>query len=513
MPLSFTIEIPTSEKKSFINEWCDRTREPSSRAKMIARDALAKARVEQAIDDILDAEFMGTASDMISSDPIYVPSEVRPFSSSQSMLLQMPAPPLSNPYVCNGTVYISGPVSSSGEQYTPRLKRKKLESFLNQHEEEMQSYHKPDVLLMRDDGIQVLRSDDRYEYDCCNAVMAHTSPESVIDFEVVDESFADNEQQKQDGRFDTSCSTSNTLVEQSCTKLHRNDWGEEQVPQGFTFHKNFPNFGWIQGTVIQILKYAKDNKTRRVSYRDGNIEDLSIGEIQSAFIEYMEFCSGSAVSGDNTYNQKTLKPSSSTYTACTKSKMQEVQQRLTSSTTSSKSTEKRNKAASIPSEMNEKLFNERLDMLREFKKIHGHVNVPYTFKNSPLFSWSGKVRKAYRQWKAGEKPCYFMNDERVKQLEEIGFIWEVKSPIMQKRFEKRLNELREFRKEYGHVDLTLKSHPEHKALAIWCKNIKAAYKTRLKGDRHSHAISEEKIKRLEELGFNWNLKKRKSQAK
>jgi hypothetical protein len=62
MPFSFTISIPTSERDDFVKELMDPHGDPSSRAKMIAMEALAQARAERAIDDILDDEFMGTAS-------------------------------------------------------------------------------------------------------------------------------------------------------------------------------------------------------------------------------------------------------------------------------------------------------------------------------------------------------------------------------------------------------------------------------------------------------------------
>ena len=61
MPISFTISIPTSERDDFVKDLMDPHGDPSGRAKMIAREALAQARAERAIDDILDDEFMGTA--------------------------------------------------------------------------------------------------------------------------------------------------------------------------------------------------------------------------------------------------------------------------------------------------------------------------------------------------------------------------------------------------------------------------------------------------------------------
>ena len=50
--------------------------------------------------------------------------------------------------------------------------------------------------------------------------------------------------------------------------------------------KYFPGHGWFEGTIEKIRPDAAHNKTRRITYSDGDVEDLSIEEIQRARKSY-----------------------------------------------------------------------------------------------------------------------------------------------------------------------------------------------------------------------------------
>ena len=56
----------------------------------------------------------------------------------------------------------------------------------------------------------------------------------------------------------------------------------KDVPVGFTFLKFFPRYGWFKGEVVQIRVSARYNRTRRVVYDDGDVEDMSVKEIGMA---------------------------------------------------------------------------------------------------------------------------------------------------------------------------------------------------------------------------------------
>jgi hypothetical protein len=54
------------------------------------------------------------------------------------------------------------------------------------------------------------------------------------------------------------------------------------VSVGFKFLKYFPRHGWFEGKVTKIRLGAKCNRTRRVVYDDGDVEDMSEKEIRLA---------------------------------------------------------------------------------------------------------------------------------------------------------------------------------------------------------------------------------------
>lgn len=69
------------------------------------------------------------------------------------------------------------------------------------------------------------------------------------------------------------------------------------------------------------------------------------------------------------------------------------------------------------------LWEERLLNLIEYKKMHGHCNVPTKFKkNTSLGRWVSTQRKQYKEMKAGS-PETLMTPERAEKLEAIGFRW------------------------------------------------------------------------------------------
>lgn len=65
---------------------------------------------------------------------------------------------------------------------------------------------------------------------------------------------------------------------------------------------------------------------------------------------------------------------------------------------------------------------ERLSELREFKKAHGHYNVPSNFKgNVQLARWVKCQRRQYRLYQAGLPSN--MTKQRIRALKNMGFEW------------------------------------------------------------------------------------------
>jgi len=126
------------------------------------------------------------------------------------------------------------------------------------------------------------------------------------------------------------------------------------------------------------------------------------------------------------------------------------------------------------------MFNE----LKEYKKQYGHTNVPAKLsKNKKLEGWVRTQRQLKKQNR--------LADERINQLEKIGFVWEP----FDSAWEEMFGEMIKFRQQYGNTNIP-KRWPDNLQLGMWAQN-----QRRLK---KQGKLSLERIKRLDELGFAWD---------
>lgn len=64
----------------------------------------------------------------------------------------------------------------------------------------------------------------------------------------------------------------------------------------------------------------------------------------------------------------------------------------------------------------ERQWKERLEGLKEYKRVHGDCLIPWQYKHDKALSeWVHTQRKVYSK---GE-----MREDRKKMLDEIGFVW------------------------------------------------------------------------------------------
>ena len=141
-------------------------------------------------------------------------------------------------------------------------------------------------------------------------------------------------------------------------------------------------------------------------------------------------------------------------------------------------------------DMNQQVWNERFDELLAFRKEVGHVNVPK--KHKTLGQWVTKQRKEYR--------LGVLDPERVDRLEGIGIVWDVKEWT----FQKRLEELRQFKERHGHLRVKLSDgelgpwfYSRRKEYLLWLNNEPTTL-------QEPHRLA------LEAVGFGPNLKNRRS---
>src|SRR5579859_5422298 len=125
--------------------------------------------------------------------------------------------------------------------------------------------------------------------------------------------------------------------------------------------------------------------------------------------------------------------------------------------------------------------------LELFKEKYGHVKVVHTDREHfPLATWMHNTRARADR----------LDPEQKKKLDALGFLW---SEDLQKQIESkwsmRFEELKEFKKSYGHCNVPIKWKP-NKKLAVWVSE------QRLR-EKNSGLLPERK-KRLDKIGFSWS---------
>jgi len=141
--------------------------------------------------------------------------------------------------------------------------------------------------------------------------------------------------------------------------------------------------------------------------------------------------------------------------------------------------------------------------LEAFKDIHGHCNVPNRYKDNPgLGLWCSDMRKVYKKIQQGLPVDRNLSPGRIELLEDIGFKWVLNAHDAV--FEKRCCDLETFKSIHGHCDVPQKC-PDNPLLGRWCHNVRDSYEKVKKGQKPKINISPERITRLEEIGFRWEL--------
>ncbi len=144
----------------------------------------------------------------------------------------------------------------------------------------------------------------------------------------------------------------------------------------------------------------------------------------------------------------------------------------------------------------ESLWQQRFNELRKYKETHGHVRV--NTKDGQLGNWVMIQRLQYRQHKKGGKNT--LSNERMEALNQIGFEWD----IHEASWEDKLNEVKECLNgcpDRNAIDSAIYPH----RLLSWVSAQRSEKRYKLKG-LHSH-LTDEREKKLDEIGFDWKIEK------
>jgi hypothetical protein len=174
------------------------------------------------------------------------------------------------------------------------------------------------------------------------------------------------------------------------------------------------------------------------------------------------------------------------------------------------------------------------ELLLEFKAEHGHCRVN-TMRDGPLAKWVKRCRSSYFQQMQSIENGTTMNDrtrlltlDRIQKLNCIGFEWRRWS---QDPWDKRFQDLQEFKNEHGHFTVLRK---QDMSLSSWVKTQRMGYKNfmnmlRTDNDRNMAArnnggvvppgldaqyeevskkkpmLDAERIVKLQMIGFQWTV--------
>jgi len=144
-------------------------------------------------------------------------------------------------------------------------------------------------------------------------------------------------------------------------------------------------------------------------------------------------------------------------------------------------------------------WTEKFEELLQFRNENGHCLVPNCHPQNPaLAQWTKRQRYQYKLKLDGKRST--ITDERIRVLEEVGFVWDSHKAV----WDERLEELREFRKEFGHCNVPSRYETNHQ-LAIWVKRQRRQWKNKM--DSKPNCMTDERQQQLEALGFVWDMKK------
>ena len=172
-------------------------------------------------------------------------------------------------------------------------------------------------------------------------------------------------------------------------------------------------------------------------------------------------------------------------------------------------------------------WRHRYEELVQYKKVHGHCNVPELWDENPaLGQWVVQQRVRYRNLMAGRKPD--ICEDRIKALAEIGFEWDFfgsKWSEMLERTRVILSSVEDNAEEndgdhdkklsaqtnYTSPKASLLSDECNRDVRVWIDVQRYHYARLQRGQ--SSPLTPERIQRLESIpGFKWIRYRRRSHA-
>ena len=158
------------------------------------------------------------------------------------------------------------------------------------------------------------------------------------------------------------------------------------------------------------------------------------------------------------------------------------------------------------------VFQSKFEELVLYKRRHGNTNVPY--ENGELGKWVERIRVHKRETDHVKNGVTFPNrkhprptltDDQILQLTSIGFQWNLAPKVS---WDVRYDNLVDFIKEHGH-SIVPQHYSKDKSLGKWVMKQRVQYNRYNKG--LSSFMNEERIDKLNAVGFTWDATKKGKQ--
>lgn len=148
-------------------------------------------------------------------------------------------------------------------------------------------------------------------------------------------------------------------------------------------------------------------------------------------------------------------------------------------------------------------WEKRMQQLKSFKADTGHLNIDHNYKHcSNLGGWAADISSLYKNWKAGSQLLSEDMTDKLYQLIELGFEFNVLPYYENNRsWDDNYEILLKFKElNNGSARVPLKYKADLR-LGKWVQNQRQQYK--LLQDGKTSKLSEERIEKLEIAGFEW----------
>jgi hypothetical protein len=144
----------------------------------------------------------------------------------------------------------------------------------------------------------------------------------------------------------------------------------------------------------------------------------------------------------------------------------------------------------------EQWFQKYQELVR-YRETHRDCLVPPNAStHKSLSQWAKRQRYQYKLREEGKHSN--LTDERKQALESIGFVWNTQGAKWEDRFE----ELLFYLELHGHCNVP-KDYTANRALSVWVKCQRRLYKMTLRGKQPLTALTQERINKLNNIGFSW----------